>query len=85
MDKNIFGKVPSIIATNLGLKEASKCTGHSIRRGSTTMLADAGASMALLKRCGVWKNTNVAEEYLEDSISSKNKISKMLASRPSIN
>src|SRR5436190_12755308 len=45
--------------------------------------ADAGASMTVLKRHGGWRSTTVPEGYLEDSISSKNKISKMLSGEPS--
>lgn len=67
--KNMFGKIPSIIAKYLGLSEAHKYTGHCLRRTSATLLADAGATMTMLKRHGGWKSTTVAEGYLEDSIS----------------
>lgn len=81
--KNTFGKIPSTIATFLGLRDANKYTGHCLRRTSATLLADAGCSMTMLKRHGGWKSTTVVEGYLEDSICSKNKISKILAGVPS--
>ncbi|KAJ8914384.1 hypothetical protein NQ315_017474 [Exocentrus adspersus] len=77
--KNTFEKIPSIIAKYLGLSDPDKYTGHCMRRTSSTLLAEAGASMTTLKRHGGWKSTSVAEGYLEDSISSKNKLSRMLA------
>ncbi|KAJ8910515.1 hypothetical protein NQ315_012812 [Exocentrus adspersus] len=79
--KNTFGKIPSIIAKYLGLSDPDKYTGHCMRRTSATLLAEAGASMTTLKRHGGWKSTSVAEGYLEDSISSKNKVSRMLADK----
>lgn len=81
--KNTFGKIPSIIAKYLGLSDPDKYTGHCLRRTSATLLAEAGASMTVLKRHGGWKSTSVAEGYLEDSISSKNEVSRMLAGIPS--
>ncbi|KAJ8912673.1 hypothetical protein NQ315_011032 [Exocentrus adspersus] len=77
--KNTFGKIPSIIAKYLGLSDPDKYTGHCMRRTSATLLAEAGASMTTLKRHGGWKSTSIAEGYLEDSISSKNKVLRMLA------
>lgn len=81
--KNTFGKIPSIIAKYLGLSDPEKYTGHCMRRTSATLLAEAGASMTTLKRHGGWKSTSVAEGYLEDSLSSKNEVSRMLAGVPS--
>lgn len=81
--KNTFGKIPFIIAKYLGLSDPDKYTGHCLRRTSATLLAEAGASMTTLKRHGGWKSTSVAEGYLEDSISSKNEVSRMLAGIPS--
>lgn len=77
--KNTFGKIPCIIAKYLGLNNPKKYTGHCLRRTSATLLAEAGANMTTLKRHGGWKSTTVAEGYLEDSISSKNEVSRMLA------
>ncbi|KAJ8912814.1 hypothetical protein NQ315_014397 [Exocentrus adspersus] len=59
-----FGKIPSIIAKYLGLSDPDKYTGHCMRRTSATLLAEAGASMTMLKRHGGWKSTSVAEGYL---------------------
>jgi len=81
--KNTFGKIPFIIAKYLGLSDPHKYTGHCLRRTSATLLADAGASLTTLKRHGGWKSTSVAEGYIEDSMSSKNEVSRMLAGTPS--
>ena len=40
------------------------------------LLADAGASKTTMKRHDGWKSTMVTEGYLEDSMTSKNDISK---------
>lgn len=81
--KNTLGKIPFIVAKYLGLRDPDKYTGHCLRRTSATLLAEAGASMTTLKRHGGWKSTSVAEGYLEDTITSKNEVSRMLAGVPS--
>lgn len=40
---------------------------------------NAGADVLTLKRHGKWKSDSVAAEYIEDSMASKNKISRMIA------
>lgn len=71
---NKIGKCPTVIAQWLGLPEPELYTGHALRRTSATLLADAGASLTVLKRHGGWKSSQVAEGYIEDSIANKRKI-----------
>lgn len=78
--KNTIGSVPAIIAKYLKLEDAKSYTGHCLRRTSSTLLVEAGATFETLKIHGKWKSSTVAEGYIEDSILSKNKISKMIAS-----
>ncbi|KAJ8912180.1 hypothetical protein NQ315_006147, partial [Exocentrus adspersus] len=80
--KNMFGKIPSKISMYLGLPNPSSYTGYCLRRTSATVLADAGASVTNLKRHGGWKSSTVAEGYLEESISLKNKTERMLSTLP---
>lgn len=77
--KNTFGKIPSKVAEWLGLDNPKAYTGHCGRRTSATLVADAGASMATLKRHGGWKSSSVVEGYLADSMLQKNKVAKMIA------
>ncbi|KAL1493540.1 hypothetical protein ABEB36_009244 [Hypothenemus hampei] len=76
---NKFAKTPKQIATYLGLEEPSRYTGHSFRRTSTTILADNGADITLLKRHGLWKSNTVAEGYIQESINNKRKIGNMIS------
>lgn len=77
--KNTFGSIPSKVAKYLGYADAKEYTGHCLRRTSATLLVDAGADMLTLKRHGKWKSDQVASGYIEDSMSSKNKICRMIA------
>lgn len=72
--------VSKTVATFLNLPEPERFTGHCLRRTSATILADSGADMTVLKRHGGWKSTSVAEGYLEDSLSNKNKIASRILS-----
>lgn len=72
---NKFGSMPKEIAKFLGLPDAECYTGHSFRRTSATLLADAGADILTLKRHGGWRSNTVAESYVEDSIQNKVNIS----------
>ncbi|KAJ3666168.1 hypothetical protein Zmor_001622 [Zophobas morio] len=74
--KNTFGKIPSKVAEWLGLDNPKVYTGHCGRRTSTTLVANAGAT---LKRHGGWRSSSVAEGYLADSMVQKNKVAKMIA------
>lgn len=71
---NKMGNMPKEIAKFLGLADADSYTGHSFRRTSATMLADAGADILTLKRHGGWRSNAVAETYVEDSMQNKVKI-----------
>lgn len=76
--KNTIGSVPSIIAKYLKLEKPNEYTGHCLRRTSSTLLVEAGASFEILKMHGKWKSSSVAEGYVEESISSKNRVSSMI-------
>jgi integrase len=76
--KNSFGSVPSKIAKYLGYVDAKAFTGHCLRRTSATLLVDAGGDMLTLKRHGQWKSDTVASGYIEESMASKNKISRLI-------
>jgi len=73
--RNTIGKMPEVIATFLQLPNAKLYTGHSFKRASATLLADAGAGMTVLKRHGGLRSSNVAEGYIENSLQNKRKIS----------
>lgn len=47
-------------------------TGHCSRSSSSTLLIEASASFETLKK--IWKSNTVAPNYLEESITSKNRI-----------
>lgn len=49
-------------------------TGHSFRRSSATLAANAGADITTLKRLGGWKSDKVANSYVEESLLTKRKI-----------
>jgi hypothetical protein len=77
--KNTFGSVPSKIAKYLGYVNAKAFTGHCLRRTSATLVrVDAGGDMLTLKRHGQWKGDTVASGYIEESMASKNKISRLI-------
>ena len=68
---NKFASVPKEIAKFLKLPDSQLYTGHSLRRSSTTLLANTGANMTEIKQHGGWKSSSVAEQYIEDSITNK--------------
>lgn len=70
-----MGEIPRQIAEYLGLPNPTSYTGHSFRRTSATLLANAGADITTLKRHGGWKSSNVAEEYISDSVQNEINIS----------
>jgi hypothetical protein len=61
------------------LPNPKEYTGHSFRRTSATLLADAGADLLTLKRHGGWRSSTAAEGYVQDSITSKRKIGELIA------
>lgn len=68
---NSFGRMPKIVASYLKLPYADLYTGHSFRRSSATILANAGADLLTLKRHGGWRSSTVAEGYVDDSMHTK--------------
>lgn len=85
--KNKLSNMPAQIAEYLKLPEAKSYTGHTFRRTSATILADAGADIIAIKRHGGWKSDRVAEGYIDDSINNKkkrsNQITEFINSGPS--
>lgn len=75
---NTFGNMGKIMASYLKLPNPELYTGHCFRRTSATLLIDAGGDITALKRHGGWKSTSVAETYIDNSIQSKIKVSKII-------
>ena len=73
-----IGAIPSKIAEFLELENPKAYTGHSFRRTSATLLANAGVDLSVLKRHGGWKSSTVAEKYIEESMEGKTKIARMI-------
>lgn len=59
--KNTIALMPRRIASFLNLENPNSYTGHSFRRSSTTMAADAGATLEEMKRFYYWKSNTVVE------------------------
>ena len=72
--RNKIGEIPKKIATYLGLQNLNRYTGHCFRRTGTTLLANSGANMTMIKQFGVWKSDNVAQEYIENSMLNRKNI-----------
>jgi hypothetical protein len=81
---NTLSKVPSIVASFLNLANAEAYTGHctSMRRTSTTLLANGGANLTTIKRHGGWRSSAIAETYIEDSVCNKLDISRKIQGSP---
>jgi integrase len=79
LGKNWIGKVPFKIASALSLNDPHLFTGHCFRRSGATILVDNGADKLILKRAGRWKSDTVCEGYVEESVDSKIKISKIIS------
>jgi integrase len=75
---NTMSRIPATVASFLQLPDASSYTGHSMRRFSATLLANAGDDLMAIKRHGGWKSSNVAESYVENSLSNKLKTREMI-------
>lgn len=73
-----FGSIPQEIASYLKLPNAKEYTGHCFRRTSATFLVDAGADITSLKRHGGWKSSDVAEGYIDESLSNKLEVAKKI-------
>lgn len=59
------------VASYLKLPNPSQYTGHCLRRTSATLLVDNGGDITCLKRHGGWKSDNIAEGYIDESLSNK--------------
>lgn len=68
---NTIGKIPSDIAKYLNLSNPNLYTGHCFRRTSATLLVHGGGDLIQLKKHGGWKSSNVAEGYIDDSMTNK--------------
>lgn len=79
MGKNIIARIPHEIAKYLNLPNAELYTGHSFRRTSATLFANAGATKMDLKKHLNWKSDSVADRYVDQSESRKLKMSAMIA------
>jgi hypothetical protein len=73
LEKNQIAAVPSKIAAYLQLPNASQFTGHSLRRTSSTILANAGISLVNLKKFGRWKSDSVAQHDMLMTAQNKKK------------
>lgn len=70
--KHTISKIPYEIAKFLKISNPNLYTGHSFRRTSSTLLANApGVDILDMKRHGGWKSSQVAEGYIADSVTNK--------------
>ena len=76
--ENKIRKMPSVIASFLGLVNPQLYTGHSFRRTSASLLVNGGADILELKKHGGWSSTSVAENYIVDSVEKKNQTCKKI-------
>ncbi|KAJ8921722.1 hypothetical protein NQ315_010632 [Exocentrus adspersus] len=81
---NTISKTFSKVASFLGLPDPESFTGHGMRRSSATLLANAGGDITTVKRHGGWKSTTVAENYFEESLSSKMAIAEKIQVLPNV-
>lgn len=79
--KNTFGKFPQIIAKFLQLEDPDLYTGHCFRRTSTSLLADTGVNIDILKRHGGWKSATVVKGYVENSLNNKKNVAEKIFGR----
>jgi hypothetical protein len=67
MGKNMFSKMPHLVAELLSLPEAEKYTFHSFRRTAATTAADAGTTSDQMVDFFGWKNQSMCSEYISTS------------------
>lgn len=83
--KHKISKIPYEIAKFLKLSNPNQYTGHSFRRTSSTLLANApGVDILDMKRHGGWKSSEVAEGYIADSVTHKIEVANKIMSEKSI-
>lgn len=80
---NTIGNAPKLIAEFLKLPDPKQYTGHCFRRSSTSLLADSGADLLMVKRHGGWKSNSVAEGYIETSLQNKKNTAVRILGGPS--
>ena len=83
MGKNTIAKIPAEIAKFLNLPASDSYTGHSFRRTSATIFADAGATAVDLKKHLNWKSDAVVIRYIDKSDAQKLHMSSIISSEPS--
>ena len=62
------------IAEFLELKDQKTFTSHAFRRSAATWVADSGVDIVNLKRFGGWRSDTVAQGYVANSVSVKQKL-----------
>src|SRR6266576_3636155 len=67
------------IAKFLNLEDVTSYTGHSFRRSSATILANAGGDLLTLKCHSGWKSSTVAKGYIDDSILHKKNTEQLIS------
>ncbi len=77
--KHKFSGTPKTIALFLELDGPDEYTGHSYLRSSATLAAGAGATTLMLKQHAGWRSSTVAEDYVENSITNKRKMAKLIS------
>lgn len=78
MGKNNISNFPSMIAKWAGLQEPEKFTGHCFRRTAASWAVESGADVLSLKLIGDWRTSTSAEGYVDQSISTKTRLSKLI-------
>ena len=68
------------MAEFLKLENPKSYTGHSMRRSSANLIAEAGASSEVMKKHFNWKNEATCSKYVDSTKSAKLQISKMFVS-----
>ena len=67
MGKNFLAKIGKYAASELGLHEPERYTGHCLRRTTATIAADRGANVVDMMRHMNWKSTTTAMKYVDNS------------------
>ena len=81
MGIHLISKFPTKMAEFLKLKDSKLYTGHSIRRSSANVLAEAGTTTEVLQKNFNWKNQATCSKYTDRTDSAKLKISKIFGTK----
>lgn len=68
------------VAEYLQLPNPSTYTGHSLRRSTANVMAEAGASTSLMKKHFNWKSESTSLKYVDNTTSGKVSIANMMKS-----